>query len=204
MSYLPTSSTYKPSHTPLPHSQPIWIALLSTSRVYALYTLVIATPAILITVEGLSSYQTDVTCQLLVQLLHHIVLQNSCLYMIYPTFSSPPTEHPISPSTNSSLHWTNTKICPHSFPTPHSSKRNPVPILDASSCFTFLILIRFALPPALRSTGLHLVLHMFSSLGSAAAPHSLRSTGPPLHFPFLHRTILHLSLLLVQQCGSLP
>ena len=74
MSYLPTSPTYKPSHTPLPHSQPIQIALLLMSRIYTLYTLVIATPAILIAVEGLPSYQTDITCQLLVQLLHHIAL----------------------------------------------------------------------------------------------------------------------------------
>ena len=44
------------------------------SRVYALYTLIIATPAILITVKGLPSYQTDITCQLLIQLLHHIAL----------------------------------------------------------------------------------------------------------------------------------
>ena len=33
---------------------------------------------------------------------------------------------------------------------------------------------------------------MFSLLDSAAAPQSLRSTGPPFRFPFLHRTILHL------------
>ena len=58
------------------------------------------------------------------------------------------------------------------------------PIIDASSCFTFLVLIRFALPPVLRPAGLHLVPRMFSSLDSAAAPHSLRSTGPPFRFPF--------------------
>ena len=74
MFYLLTSSTYKPSHTPLPHSQPIRITLLSMSQIYALYTLVIATSAILIAVEGLPSYQQDVPCQLLVQLLHHVTL----------------------------------------------------------------------------------------------------------------------------------
>ena len=132
------------------------------------------------------------------------VLRNSCPYTTYPTFSSPPIEHPISPSTNSLLHRTDTGICPHSSSTPRPSKQNPVPIIDASSCFTFLVLIRLALPPVLWSAGLHLVPRMFSSLDSAAAPHSLRSTGPPFRFPFLHRTILHLFLSLVQRCGSLP
>ena len=120
------------------------------------------------------------------------MLWNSCPYTIYPTFSSLPIEHPISPSTNSSLPQTDTTIRPHSSPTPHSSKQNPIPIIDASSCFTILVLICFALPPALQSAGLHLVLRMFSSLDSAAAPHSLRSTGSPFRFPFLHRTILNL------------
>ena len=57
MSYLPTSPSYEPSHMPLPSSQPIWITLLSTSWIYALYTLVIATPTILIAIESLPSYQ---------------------------------------------------------------------------------------------------------------------------------------------------
>ena len=55
-----------------------------------------------------------------------------------------------------------------------------------------LPLVLFALPPVLQSDGLHLVPRMFSSLDSAAVPHLLRSTGPPFHFPFLHRTILRL------------
>ena len=105
------------------------------------------------------------------------LLRNSCPYTIYPTFSSPLTEHPIYPSTNSSLHRTDIWICPHSSPTPISPRRNPVPIIDASSCFTFLVLIHFALLPVLRSAGLHLVPHMFSSLDSAVAPHLLHSTG---------------------------
>ena len=133
-----------------------------------------------------------------------LVLRNSCPYTIYPTFSFPPTEHPISPSTISSLHWTDTKICPRSLPTLRSSKRNPVPTIDASSCFTFLVLICSALPPALRSAGLHFTSRMLSSLVSAAAPHSLCSTGLPFRFPFLHRTILHLIFSLVQRSGSLP
>ena len=83
------------------------------------------------------------------------LLRNSCLYTTSPTFSFPPTERPISPSMNSLLHRTNTKICPHSLPIPHSSERNPVPILDVSPYLTFLILIRFALPPVLRSAGLY-------------------------------------------------
>ena len=44
------------------------------SRIFALYTLIIASPTILIAVEGLPSYQTNITCQLLVQLLHHVAL----------------------------------------------------------------------------------------------------------------------------------
>ena len=132
------------------------------------------------------------------------LLRNSCPYMTYPTFSFPPMEDPISPSTNSSLHWTDTRTHPRSSPTPHASETRSVPILDASSCFTFLVLIRFALPPVLRSAGLHLVPRMFSSLDSAVAPHSLRSTGSPFRFPFLHRTILYLVFSLVKRSGSLP
>ena len=74
MPYLSTSRTHKPSSTPLPDSQPIRFSLLPTSGIYTLYTLIIASPTILITVEGLPEYQTDITCQLLVQLLHLIAL----------------------------------------------------------------------------------------------------------------------------------
>ena len=134
-----------------------------------------------------------------------LLLRNSCPYTTYPTFSFPPMEDHTSPLTNSSLHRTDTRTHPHSFPMPRVSETRSVPILDASSsCFTFLVLIRFALPPALQTAGLHLVPRMFSSLESAAAPHPLRSIGPPFRFPFLHRTILHLFLSLVQRCGSLP
>ena len=85
---------------------------------------------------------------------------------------------------NTSLHRADTETHPHSLPTPLSFERNPVPILNTSSCFAFLVLIRSALPPALRSAGLHLVPRMLSPLESAAAPHSLRSTGYPFRFPF--------------------
>ena len=69
MPYLTASRTHKPSHTPPSDSQPIWFELLPTSGIYTLFTLVVASPAILITVEGLPGYQADITCQLLVQLL---------------------------------------------------------------------------------------------------------------------------------------
>ena len=74
MPYLTTSCTHEPSHTPPSESQPIRFALLPTSGIYTLFTLVVASPIILIAVEGLPSYQADITCQLLVQLLHLISL----------------------------------------------------------------------------------------------------------------------------------
>ena len=93
-------------------------------------------------------------------------------------------EDPISPSTNSSPHRTDTQTHPHSSLMPRISETRPVPILDASSCFTFLVLIRFALPPALRSAGLHFISRMLSSLDSAATPHPLRCTGFRTVSPF--------------------
>ena len=74
MPYLPTTPAYEPSHMPPSNTQLIRFSLLPTSRIFALYTLVIATPAILIAVEALPSYQADLPCQLLVQLLHHVAL----------------------------------------------------------------------------------------------------------------------------------
>ena len=74
MPYLPVTPSYKPPRSPPPDSVPIQIHLLPMSHIHTLFILVIATPAILITVEGLSSYQQDIPCQLLVQLLHHIAL----------------------------------------------------------------------------------------------------------------------------------
>ena len=74
MPYLSTSCTHKPSSTPPPNSQPIRFSLLPTSGIYTLYTLVVASPIILIAVKGLPEYQTDITCQLLVQLLHLVAL----------------------------------------------------------------------------------------------------------------------------------
>ena len=135
---------------------------------------------------------------------HPPLLRNSCPYTIYPTFSSPQTDHPISPSTISSLHRTDIPICPHSSLTPRSLRRNPVPIIDAPPHFTFLVLIRFALPPVLRSAGLHFQYRMFSSFIPAAAPYSLRSTGSTFRFPFRYCTTPRLFFLLVQRSGSLP
>ena len=74
MPYLQTSWTHEPSHTPPPDSQPIRFSLLPTSGIYTLFTLVVASPIILIAVKGLPSYQADLTCQLLVQLLHLVSL----------------------------------------------------------------------------------------------------------------------------------
>ena len=74
MPYLSTSHTQEPSHTPLPDSQLIRFSLLPTSGLYTLYTLVVSSLAILIAVEGLPGYQTDLTCQLLIQLLHLVAL----------------------------------------------------------------------------------------------------------------------------------
>ena len=82
----------------------------------------------------------------------HPMLRNSCLCTTYPTFSSLPIEHPISLSTNSSLHQTDFKICPHLSSTPHSPRRNSVPIIDTSSCFTFLVFdpLRSSTGPSVR------------------------------------------------------
>ena len=74
MPYLMTSHTHEPSHTPPSDSQPIQFELLPTSGIYILFTLVVASPAILIAVEELPGYQADITCQLLVQLLHLVSL----------------------------------------------------------------------------------------------------------------------------------
>ena len=74
MPFLSTSRTHEPSHMPPLASQPIRFSLLPTSALYTLYTLVIASLAILIAVEGLPNYQTNLTCQLLVQILHLVAL----------------------------------------------------------------------------------------------------------------------------------
>ena len=84
MPYLPTTATYKPPHSPPPNSVPIQVHLLPTSRIHALFILVITTPAVLIAVEGLPSYQQDIPCQLLVQLLHHVALAQLQHYRACP------------------------------------------------------------------------------------------------------------------------
>ena len=50
-------------------------------------------------------------------------------------------EDHISPLMNSSPHRTDTRTHPHSSPMPRTSETRSVPIIDASSCFTFLVLI---------------------------------------------------------------
>ena len=74
MPYLATSRTHEPSYTPPSNSQLIRFELLPTSGIYTLFTLIVASPAILIAVEGLPGYQANITCQLLVQLLHLVSL----------------------------------------------------------------------------------------------------------------------------------
>ena len=69
--------------------------------------------------------------------LERALLQNSCPYTTYPTFSSLLTTHHIFPSMNSSPPRTNCRTNPHSSPTPHSLRWNPIPFLDASSAFHF-------------------------------------------------------------------
>ena len=117
------------------------------------------------------------------------MLWNLSVSMTSPIFSSILTLNCISPLTNSLLHQTDTGTFLDSSPTPHSLRRNSVPIIDALLCFTFLIS-----DPSCSSTGpsVHwfpFLSCMFSSLDSAAAPHSLHSTSSSFHFPF------HLSLL---------
>ena len=74
MPYLTTSRTHEPSYTPLSNSQLIQFSLLPTLGIYTLFTLVVTSPTILIAVEGLPGYQANLTCQLLVQLLHLVSL----------------------------------------------------------------------------------------------------------------------------------
>ena len=132
------------------------------------------------------------------------LLRNSCPFMTSPTFSFPLILNHTYPSMNSSPRRTGTEIYPCSSQTPRFLRRNPIPFLDVSSCFTSFVLIRFALPLALRSTGLHFISRMFSSLVSAAIPLSLRSTSSLSRFPFLYRTTSRSLFSLVQCCGSLP
>ena len=84
MPYLSTSHAHEPSHTPPPDSQLIRFSLLPTSGIYTLYTLVISSPTILIAVEGLPGYQTNFTCQLLVQLLHLVTLAQIQHFCVCP------------------------------------------------------------------------------------------------------------------------
>ena len=114
-----------------------------------------------------------------------ILLRNSCPYTTYPTFSFPPMEDPISPSTNSSLHRTDTRTHPRSSPTPHASETRPVPILDASSCFTFLVFdpSRSSTGPLVRWSPFHIsyvFLFRFRSCSASATQHRLSVPFPLL------------------------
>ena len=77
------------------------------------------------------------------------LLRNSCPYTTYPTFSFPPTEDPISPSTNSSPHRTDTPIHPHSSPTSRTPETRTVPILR----YVFLFHLFRPFDPSRSSTG---------------------------------------------------
>ena len=103
-----------------------------------------------------SSQQSQLLCPDQPQLWQ--VLQNSCPYTTYPTFSFPPMEDPISPLTNSSLHRTNTRTHPHSSPMPRASEARPVPIHR----YVFLF-HPFRLDPCRSSTGPSVRWSLFSS-----------------------------------------
>ena len=62
------------------------------------------------------------------------LLQNLSALIISPTFSSLPMNHHMSPFHNSSHYWTSFATFPHSSPTPHSLRQNPV-----SASFFFLL-----------------------------------------------------------------
>ena len=112
------------------------------------------------------------------------MLRNSSVSTISPTFSSLPTLNCISPLMNSLPCWTNTGTFPHSSPMPHSLRRNSIPTIDVLLCFTFLIsdLSRSSTSPS--AHWFPFLSHMLSSLDSAAALHSLHSTGSSFRFPF--------------------
>ena len=84
MPYLPTTPSYKPPHLPPPNSVPIQIHLLPTSCIHTFFILAVTTPVILIAIKGLPSYQQDIPCQLLVQLLHHVALTQLQHFRVCP------------------------------------------------------------------------------------------------------------------------
>ena len=113
-----------------------------------------------------------------------VLLQTSCPCTTYPTFSYPPTDHPSSPSTTSSPLWTDIGIYPHSSPDLHSLERNPVPIIDASSCFT-----SFVDDPLRSSTGPSVRWSPFSPsyvflFGLRSCSASTTQHRPPFRFSF--------------------
>ena len=113
------------------------------------------------------------------------MLWNSSAFTTSPTFSFLPTLSRISPLTNSSLHRTDTRTFPDLSLTPRSLRQNPIPVMDALLCFTFLVsdLSRSSTSPSVR--WFPFSSRMLSSLDSTAAPHSLCRTGSSLCFSFL-------------------
>ena len=97
-----------------------------------------------------------------------LLLRNSCPYTTYPTFSFPPKEDSISPSTNSSPHRTDTLTHPHSSLMPRISK-TPVRFNNRYVFFFH----RFRLDPFHSSTGPSVHWSPFSS--SYVFPFRIRS-----------------------------
>ena len=117
------------------------------------------------------------------------MLWNSYPYMTSPTFSSLPTLTCISPSTNSSPPWTDTRTFPHSPQTPHSLRQNSVLFLDASSLFHLScpVLSRSSIGPLVHWFPFHILC---AFLFRITVLHLLCSPGSQFHFSF------HLSPLL--------
>ena len=113
----------------------------------------------------------------------HNLLWNLCLSMTSPTFSFLLTLT-MSPSTSSSPLRTNIGLYPHLSPTPRSLRQNPIPIIDALLCFTSFVsdLLHSSTGPLVH--WFPFLSHMFSSLDSAAALHSLHSTSSLFCFSF--------------------
>ena len=132
------------------------------------------------------------------------MLRNSCPYTTSPIFSSLLTTRCIFPSMNSSPLQTVSGTYPHSSQTPRSLRQNPVPIIDASSCFTFLDLdlLRSSTSPSAHWSPFRISYAFLFSLCSCAAfaaQHRLSS-----HSSFQYRTTLCFLFSLAQRCGSLP
>ena len=116
----------------------------------------------------------------------------SCPHTTYPTFSSLPTTHRISPSTTSSLPQTDNGTNPHSSPTPHSPKRNSVPNLDMSSCFTFLVSdpFRSSTGPSVRWSPFHIPYVFLFRIRSCSASATQHWLSVPFHLSSSYDSLL--------------